>query len=53
MNMLIPLKKDINILNFPINQKKLKKYTLIGCGTAYHSCLVTKYWLEELTNYRC
>ena len=23
---------------------------LIGCGTAYHSCLVTKYWLEEFTN---
>jgi glucosamine--fructose-6-phosphate aminotransferase (isomerizing) len=22
---------------------------LIGCGTAYHSCLVAKYWLEELT----
>ena len=27
---------------------KLKIY-LIGCGTAFHSCLVTKYWLEELT----
>ena len=23
---------------------------LIGCGTAYHSCLVAKYWFEELTN---
>ena len=22
---------------------------MIGCGTAYHSCLVAKYWLEELT----
>ena len=23
---------------------------LIGCGTAYHSCLVAKYWLEQNTN---
>ena len=23
---------------------------LIACGTAYHSCLVAKYWFEELTN---
>ncbi len=23
---------------------------MIGCGTAYHSCLVAKYWMEELTS---
>ncbi len=44
------LKKDINILNFPIEPKKINKIILIGCGTAYHSCLVAKYWLEELTS---
>jgi len=43
------LKKDINIYNFPIDPKKINKIVLIGCGTAYHSCLVAKYWLEELT----
>ncbi len=43
------LKKDINIYNFPINPEKIKKIVLVGCGTAYHSCLVAKYWLEELT----
>ena len=43
-------KKDINILNFPIKAKEIKKIILIGCGTAYHSCLVAKYWFEELTN---
>jgi len=43
------LKKDINIYNFPINPNEIKKIYLIGCGTAFHSCLVTKYWLEELT----
>ncbi len=44
------LKKDINIFNFPIDPREIKKIYLIGCGTAYHSCLVTKYWIEELTN---
>ena len=43
------LKKDINIYNFPIEPTKINKIVLIGCGTAYHSCLVAKYWLEELT----
>jgi glucosamine--fructose-6-phosphate aminotransferase (isomerizing) len=43
------LKKDINIYNFPIEPKKINKIVLIGCGTAYHSCLVAKYWFEELT----
>ncbi len=44
------LNKDINIYNFPIEPKKLKKIILVGCGTAYHSCLVAKYWFEELTS---
>ncbi|RPH00391.1 MAG: glutamine--fructose-6-phosphate transaminase (isomerizing) [Candidatus Pelagibacter sp. TMED153] len=43
------LKNDINIYNFPIKPEKINKIILIGCGTAYHSCLVAKYWLEELT----
>ncbi len=44
------LRKDINIYNFPLEPKKIKKIILIGCGTAYHSCLVARYWFEELTN---
>ena len=44
------LKKDINIYNFPIDPKMINKIVLIGCGTAYHSCLVAKYWFEELTS---
>ena len=23
---------------------------MVGCGTAYHSCVTAKYWFEELTN---
>jgi len=44
------LRQDINLYNFPIDPKNIKKIVLIGCGTAYHSCLVAKYWFEELTN---
>ncbi len=44
------IRNNINIIDFPLNPKKLNKIVLIGCGTAYHSCLVAKYWLEELTD---
>mgnify|MGYP001203424535 FL=1 len=44
------LRKDINLYNFPINPKDIEKIVLIGCGTAYHSCITAKYWFEELTN---
>ena len=44
------LRNKVNLLNFPIDPKKIKKIVLIGCGTAYHSCLTAKYWLEELTS---
>ena len=44
------LRKDINLYNFPINPKEIEKIVLIGCGTAYHSCITAKYWFEELTS---
>ena len=42
---------DINIYNFPWKIDKIKSITFIGCGTAYHSCLLAKYWFEELTTF--
>ena len=41
---------DINIYNFPWKTNEISSVTLIGCGTAYHSCLMAKYWFEELTS---
>ncbi len=41
---------DINIYNFPWKINDISSVTLIGCGTAYHSCLMAKYWFEELTS---
>ena len=44
------LRKDINFYNFPINPNEINRITLIGCGTAYHSCLIAKYLFEELSS---
>ncbi len=44
------IRKDINIYNFPIMPKEIEKIILIGCGTAFHSCVTAKYWFEEVTN---
>ncbi len=44
------INNDINIYNFPWKIDEIKAVTLIGCGTAYHSCLMAKYWFEELTS---
>ena len=41
---------DINIHNIPWKKNEISSITLIGCGTAYHSCLMAKYWFEELTS---
>ena len=40
---------DINIFNFPWKPNEISSIVLIGCGTAYHSCLMAKYWFEQLT----
>jgi len=42
--------KQINIYNFPWKIRDISSVVLIGCGTAYHSCLIAKYWFEEHTS---
>jgi glutamine---fructose-6-phosphate transaminase (isomerizing) len=44
------LREEINLYNFPIEPNKIKKIVLIGCGTAFHACLIAKYWFEEITS---
>ena len=44
------IRNDINLYDFPIDPNKIDKIFLVGCGTAYHSCQVAKYWIEELTD---
>ena len=44
------IRNQINLYDFPIQPDKIEKVILVACGTAYHSCLVAKYWFEEITN---
>ncbi len=44
------IRGKINIYDFPLKPQEINKIVLVGCGTAYHSCLVAKYWFEELTD---
>ena len=39
----------VNIFNFPWKTSSIKSVMLIGCGTAFHSCLIAKYWMEQST----
>ena len=43
------INSEINIFNFPWKSSEISSIVLIGCGTAYHSCLMAKYWFEQLT----
>ena len=49
MSMLIKLTTTSISIIFHGNIKEISSVTLIGCGTAYHSCLMAKYWFEENT----
>jgi glucosamine--fructose-6-phosphate aminotransferase (isomerizing) len=44
------INNEINIYNFPWKLNEISSVILIGCGTAYHSCLMAKYWFEEITS---
>ncbi len=44
------ISNSINIYNFPWKKGEFSSILLIGCGTAYHSCLMAKYWFEKLTD---
>ena len=44
------INNEINLHNYPWKKDEIKSIKLIGCGTAFHSCLVGKYWFEQLTN---
>ena len=44
------INRQINIYNFPWKKNDISSIVLVGCGTAYHSCLVAKYWFEQHTS---
>ena len=45
--------RTTNSIFLPKNEidfKNISNIILVACGTAYHSCWIAKYWMEEITN---
>jgi glucosamine--fructose-6-phosphate aminotransferase (isomerizing) len=48
LNALInPATRAVHLPQMPFALAGLDRVTMIACGTAYHACLVAKYWLER------
>jgi glutamine---fructose-6-phosphate transaminase (isomerizing) len=43
-----PATRTIHLPELPFAFRELERVTLIACGTAYHACIVAKYWLERI-----
>ena len=41
--------KEVFLPNSLMNFNKIKNIHFSACGTAYHACLIAKYWLEDLS----
>jgi glutamine---fructose-6-phosphate transaminase (isomerizing) len=42
-----PATRTVHLPELPFALGELERITLIACGTAYHACIVAKYWLER------
>jgi glutamine---fructose-6-phosphate transaminase (isomerizing) len=40
--------RTVELPELPFALGELERVTLIACGTAYHACVVAKYWLERI-----
>jgi glutamine---fructose-6-phosphate transaminase (isomerizing) len=43
-----PATRQIVLPKLPFDLATLPKITMLACGTAYHACLVAKYWIEQV-----
>ena len=49
LNALInPATRTVDLPELPFALGELERATMIACGTAYHACIVAKYWLERI-----
>src|SRR5438045_7874005 len=48
LNALInPATRTVHLPELPFELGELERVTMIACGTAYHACMVAKYWLAR------
>jgi glutamine---fructose-6-phosphate transaminase (isomerizing) len=43
-----PATRTVHLPELPFTLGELERMTMIACGTAYHACVVAKYWLERI-----
>ncbi len=43
-----PATRTVHLPELPFALRELDRMTMIACGTAYHACVVAKYWLERI-----
>src|SRR6266481_9127651 len=49
LNALInPATRTVHLPELPFALSELERVTMIACGTAYHACMVAKYWFEGI-----
>src|SRR5437763_1075960 len=49
LNALInPASRTVHLPELPFALGALERVTMIACGTAYHACVVAKYWFERI-----
>jgi glutamine---fructose-6-phosphate transaminase (isomerizing) len=49
LNALInPTTRGVRLPQLPFALGELDRVTIVACGTAYHACVIAKYWLERI-----
>ncbi len=43
-----PATRTVHLPELPFALAEIERVSLIACGTAYHACMVAKYWLERI-----
>ena len=43
-----PATRTVHLPELPFALGEVERMTMIACGTAYHACVVAKYWLERI-----
>jgi glucosamine--fructose-6-phosphate aminotransferase (isomerizing) len=43
-----PATRTVHLPELPFALGDIERVSLIACGTAYHACMVAKYWLERI-----
>jgi glutamine---fructose-6-phosphate transaminase (isomerizing) len=46
--MVNPATRTVHLPELPFALRRVDRVTLIACGTAFHACMIAKYWFERI-----